>query len=250
MGKPANLVFLHGGGQGSWVWRETIDALEQQASGGFGRAVALDAPGCGAKRGRPTDTLTLDDVAGELIADIEAAGMSQVLLVGHSQAGQAMSLMVARRPDLFRRLIHISCSIPLPGQSVMQMLGTGRQGEHENEIGWPFDPATTPANERFAKLFCNDMDRTQTVSFLGRLGQDAWPTQTYSFTDWRHEPHEAVPASFVICLRDQVLPAPWQETFADRFRAERRIRIDAGHQAMTTRPHALAEILRHEAGFT
>jgi pimeloyl-ACP methyl ester carboxylesterase len=235
MSHPVNFAFLHGGGQGSWVWRETIAALHQQTDGAFGRAVTLDAPGCGAKRGRATQALTLGDVADELIADIETAGLAQVVLVGHSQAGQAMSLMMARRPDLFRRLVHISCSIPLPGQTVSQMLGRGRQGADENEVGWPFDPTATPSNERYRLMFCNDMAPAQTASFLGRLGHDAWPTQTYGFTDWRHEPHAAVPASFVICLQDAVLPVPWQEVFADRFGAERRIRIDAGHQPMNTR---------------
>jgi hypothetical protein len=51
----------------------------------------------------------------------------------------------------------------------------------------------------------------------------------------------------VVCLKDNILPVRWQEIFAERFKAERLARIDAGHQAMNTRPHALAEILRHEA---
>ena len=44
-----------------------------------------------------------------------------------------------------------------------------------------------------------------------------------------------------------MLPVAWQEIFAERLRVERRIRIDCAHQAMNTRPHALAEILRLEA---
>jgi pimeloyl-ACP methyl ester carboxylesterase len=240
-------AFLHGGGQGSWVWSETIAALDQQTAGEFGRALALDVPGCGVKRGRATEGSSLNDVAAELIGDLQTAGMSDVVLVGHSQAGQAMSLMVQQRPDLFRRLIHVSCSIPLPGQTVTQMLGTSRQGEVESEVGWPFDPMIDSISDRYATMFCNDMDPLHTASFLAKLGADSWPMQTYRFSDWRHEPHAAVPASFVICLQDNILPPKWQETFADRFRADRRIRLDAGHQAMSTRSHALAEILRHEA---
>lgn len=38
-----------------------------------------------------------------------------------------------------------------------------------------------------------------------------------------------------------------QEIFAERLGAGRRVRIDAGRQVMNTRPHALAEVLRHEA---
>ena len=36
------------------------------------------------------------------------------------------------------------------------------------------------------------------------------------------------------------------EIFARRLKADRVVRIDAGHQAMTSRPHALAEIILRE----
>jgi hypothetical protein len=83
---------------------------------------------------------------------------------------------------------------------------------------------------------------------LPKLGQDMWPPRTYDTTDWSYDTLGAVPATFIICLQDIILPVPWQETFAARFRVERTIRIDAGHQAMITRPHTLAEVLRYEAG--
>jgi len=38
----------------------------------------------------------------------------------------------------------------------------------------------------------------------------------------------------------------WQERFAEQFRADRNVRIDAGHQAMISRPEVLAEVLRRE----
>ena len=54
MNAPVDFVFLHGGGQAGWVWDETLAALALQTGGGFGRALTLDIPGCGSKRGRPT----------------------------------------------------------------------------------------------------------------------------------------------------------------------------------------------------
>jgi hypothetical protein len=47
------------------------------------------------------DELTLEDVATEFIEDIERAGMENVVLVGHSLAGQAMALMAELQPELF-----------------------------------------------------------------------------------------------------------------------------------------------------
>jgi pimeloyl-ACP methyl ester carboxylesterase len=246
MTEPFDYAFLHGGGQGGWVWEATLAALRQQTAGGFGRALTLDVPGCGAKRGRATDGLGPDDVVDELVADLERAGLRDVVLVGHSQAGTVMPGMLQRRPDLFRRLIYISCSIPLPGQNVMQLVGTSRHGERDDEVGWPGDPQGDPA-QLFAQMFCNDMPPEQAQAFLAGLGKDAWPPAMYTATDWRLSGLDAAPASYVVCLRDGILPVPWQERFAARFAARRLVRIDAGHQVMNTRPHGLAEVLRIEA---
>jgi hypothetical protein len=145
---PVDYVFLHGGGQGGWVWRETIAALEQQSGGQVHRTIALDAPGCGGKRAADTVALGVDDVVTELLA---------------------------------------------------------------------------------------------------RLGRDTWPAQTMSASDWRYDHLSGIPSTYVMCLRDRILPPPWQETFATRLQVQRAVRIDAGHQVLNTRPHALAEVLRYEA---
>ncbi len=250
MNNPENYVFMHGGGQGGWVWDETIEALKIQTNGTFGRALALDAPGCGAKRGRQTDALKIADVAQELVADIEAAGLEDVILVGHSQAGQVLPLMAALNPSLFKRLVYVSCLAPAAGQGVFQMMGNGVHGSDENEIGWPADPATTTPAERFALMFCNDMTMDETTAFSAKLGKDAWPPQVYTETDWRYDHLGAIPSTYVICLQDMSLPAAWQGRFAKRFGVGREIRVDAGHQVMNTRPHSLAELLRGEASLT
>jgi pimeloyl-ACP methyl ester carboxylesterase len=99
-------------------------------------------------------------------------------------------------------------------------------------------------------MFCNDMTPDQAADFQGKLGHDMWPALTYSFSDWRYDHLDAVPATFVVCLRDLSLPVAWQEVFAERLKCGRRVSIDAGHQVMNTRPQALAEALRLEAAAT
>jgi pimeloyl-ACP methyl ester carboxylesterase len=241
-----NYALIHGGGQAGWVWAETIAALDRQNDGTIGRIVALDVPGCGSKRGRATAGLVMSDVARELIADIEAAGLRDVILVGHSQAGQTLPIMARMRPDLFRRLVYVTCSAPLPGQNVGEMMGVGLRGSSDAEIGWPIDPVASKMSERFEIMFCNDMDKEKAAAFLARLGQDMWPPQTYTERGWVYDDLGEIPASYVLCLKDMALPVAWQEKFAKRLRVDRTIRIDAGHRVMNTRPHALAEILRIE----
>lgn len=241
-----NFVFAHGGGQGSWVWDETIAALEQQ-SGGTAKCLALDAPGCGAKRGRDTAMVEFDDIAHELIADIEASGLRDVVLVGHSQAGMVLPRVAEFRPDLLSRLVYVTCSAPPPGMTTIERMGGGVHGQDPEQVGWPVDPATSTVEERYRIMFCNDMDEAATEAFLGKLGGDMWPMSSYAYRDWRYDHLGAIPAAFVLCLRDMSLPPEWQERFAEAFKVDRTVRIDAGHQVMNTRPQALAEVLLAEA---
>jgi pimeloyl-ACP methyl ester carboxylesterase len=247
MSEAVDYAFLHGGGQGGWVWEATIEALGRQTGGAFGRALALDAPGCGAKRGRSGEDLDPEAIAAELVGDIEAAGLKDVVLVGHSQAGMELPFMLELRPQLFRRAVYVTCSAPPPGRTTLSMMGTSVHGANPDEVGWPVDPETHDMHARFLAMFCNDMSPAEADGFLARLGKDMWPAPTYSASNWRYDHLGAVPASYVICLQDQSLPPPWQEAFAARLRCERLVRIDAGHQVMNTRPHALAEALRCEA---
>jgi pimeloyl-ACP methyl ester carboxylesterase len=243
-------AFLHGGGQGGWVWDETIVALQQQTMGRCGRMLALDVPGCGAKRGRDTSGLDVDDIASELIAELEHAGMKDVILVGHSQAGTLLPRLAERVPGLFRRLIYVSCCAPLPGQTILQMMGSGQHGSHPEEVGWPLDPAQHPHQEQYRLMFCNDMSEKEAAHFLAKLGRDRWPDQSIQASDWRYDHLRSVASTFVLCLQDGILTPPWQERFAQRLHTQRVVRIDAGHQVMNTRPHALAESLRYEASIT
>ena len=247
MDRAFNYAFVHGAGEGGWLWDDLIAAMRLQTAGRFGRALALDVPGCGAKPGRHVEDLGPDEVAAELIADIEAAGLKDVVLVGHSMAGTILPRMVAQRPDLFRRLIYVACAAPAPGQTASEIFGSSRRGERADEIGWPIDPRTCTAEELFSVLFWTDTTPEQTEMFRRQLPRNHWPARTQAARDWTYDHLAATPSTYVVCLQDMSAPAPWQEVFAERLKCERLVRIDAGHQAMVTRPQALAEALRLEA---
>lgn len=241
-----DFVFLHGGGQGGWVWDECIGELERR-SGGTARCLALDGPGCGTKRGRDTSRMTFEDISRELAADIVASGMRDIVLVGHSQAGMHLPELVELRPDLFRKLVFVTCSAPLPGISTLQQMGESRHGEKHDEVGWPADPAISTMEERFRAMFCNDMDDKSAWTFIGRLGEDMWPMCCYTHSDWRRDHLAAIPVTYVKCLKDKSLPSEWQDRFAERLHADLIVELDAGHQAMNTRPGELADILLAES---
>lgn len=235
-----DFVFLHGGGQGCWVWDETIAALHAQ-TGGEHRVLALDGPGCGTKRGRDTSQITFAEINAELVADVEAAGFRDIVLVGHSQAGIHMPEMLALRPGLFRQLIFVTCTAPDPGLTVIQMTG-----ERVHKGGHPFNDTSLSVRDRYRGMFCNDMGDAQAEAFLDKLGPDQWPRSCYSQSEWQHDHLRDLPVSYVLCLQDSILPLAWQEHFARTVHARSTPRIDAGHQVMNTRPQALAEVLLAE----
>jgi pimeloyl-ACP methyl ester carboxylesterase len=240
-----NFALLHGGGQGSWVWDDVIGELSAS-----GDCITLGVPGCGRKRERDTSAIEFDDIARELIADIEDSGMRDVVLVGHSQAGMPMSQMVEVAPELFSRLVYVTCSAPPPGTSLLELIGNCRHGEHEDQVGYPLDPKTTSFEERFAVMFCNDMSAPEREAFLAKLGRDMWPASSYMYLDWRYDHLGTVASTYVVCERDMSLPTLWQKRFAETLRVDRVVRIDAGHQVMNTQPEALAAILLAEAQST
>lgn len=244
MSRPIDYVLLHGGVQGGWVWDEAVAALRRQAPDEVGRILALDIPGCGAKRGRTTDALGLDEIAAELAADIEAAGVSDAVLVGHSQAGTVLPRLLEQRPGLFRQAIYISCIAPLPGQTVANYRDPAAASAPARP---PPQPSAEALREMVRPMFCSDMSPEQADAFVAKLGADAWPPRSYTASDWRYGHLDETPASYVVCLRDVVVPPAWQEIFAERLKASRLVRLDCGHQVMNTRPHALAEALRLEA---
>lgn len=236
-------ALLHGGGQGGWVWDDVVPALQARGA----RVLVLDVPGCGAKRHRETIELTVEEVADELLGDIAAAGLTDVVLVGHSQAGTMLPVMWARHHGSLRRLVYLAACAPAPGQSVLDLMGRGLHGQNPDEVGWPLDPDTHDRDEIRLLTLCNDMTPPEAAAFLPRLDQDSWPLGVTYAVHWRYDHLAAAPASYIVCERDGILPVVWQERFAARLQVGRVVRLDAGHQAMNTRPEELAALLMAEA---
>lgn len=243
--KLQDMALLHGGGQGSWIWDSTIAAIRLQDGSDARRILPLDVPGCGTKRDRGTATLDHSGVVQELANELDQAGLEGLLLVGHSQAGTILPRLSAARPHRITRTAYVTCCAPAEGQTVTAMMGSRVRGADPEAVGWPLDPSTTLPRDQFKAMFCNDMGETEAEAFLAMLGRDTWPAACGALeTSWGYQDASAVPAAYIIALRDAVLPPAWQLRFAERIGAVEIASIDAGHQPMNTRPHALAEILR------
>ena len=107
-GAPA-LVLLHHFGGSSRSWAPVIDRL-----GPAHRCIVPDLRGFGRSPPPPPDGWTVDAAAGDVLALIEARGVRDYVLVGHSMGGKIALDLAARRPPGLGGLALVAPSPPTP----------------------------------------------------------------------------------------------------------------------------------------
>lgn len=99
LGSGATILMLHGIGGGHLSFAPQVETF---ASSGY-RAVAWDMPGYG--HSAPIEPYTFKGLANSCVALIEALRCGPVILLGHSMGGMVAQEVVARRPELVKKLI-------------------------------------------------------------------------------------------------------------------------------------------------
>src|SRR3954470_10641359 len=97
------LVLVHGGGLAADSWEPCVDEIHRRAP--QLAVLAVDLPG---RRDKPGDlrTVTIADFVDSVVADIEEAGLGDVVIVGHSMAGLMVPGVVAKLgPARVRELV-------------------------------------------------------------------------------------------------------------------------------------------------
>ena len=91
MALPA-LVLVHGGAHASDCWDLTVGEIRRLAP--ELTVLAVDLPG---RRGKPGDlaAVRIADCVDSVIADVESAGLSEVVVCGHSLGGVTVPGVVA-----------------------------------------------------------------------------------------------------------------------------------------------------------
>jgi pimeloyl-ACP methyl ester carboxylesterase len=108
------LVLVHGGGFDGRCWDLLLDHLESPA-------LAIDLPGRG-RHPAPLRTVTLQSAAASIAANVDAASIGRLVLVGHSLAGCSMPAAIGLPGDRVRRAVFIACTIPQHGSSACATL--------------------------------------------------------------------------------------------------------------------------------
>ena len=110
MGDGPPLVLLHGTGAATHSWRGLMPLLAQGH-----RVIAMDLPGHGFTRGRPTGGLTLPSMAKAVATLLKMLDVEPTQIIGHS-AGAAIALRMVRDGVAAQQVVGLGPALmPFPG---------------------------------------------------------------------------------------------------------------------------------------
>jgi pimeloyl-ACP methyl ester carboxylesterase len=239
-----DLVLVHGGAHAADCWDLTVAELARQAP--ELRVLAIDLLGRGNK---PADlaTVTVAAWVKAAVADIDEAGLGDVVVVGHSMGGLTVPGIVAQLgADRVREMILLAAFIPPQGRSVVDTLRGPLAPLARSARRLPKTFEMPPALARFA--FANGMAPQRRRLMLSRLYRES-PNVIFEPAD-RSDLPEGVPRTWIMTLDDRALSIRQQlGAIASLGGVDTMVCLDGCHDVMYSDPAKLAGILARRCQF-
>jgi pimeloyl-ACP methyl ester carboxylesterase len=233
-----DLVLVHGGEHAGDCWDLVVAELRREAP--ELRVLAVDLPG---RAGTPGDlsTATIGEWVDSVVADIDAAGLGDVVIVGHSMAGVTVPGVVTKLgASRVREMILAAAFVPPHGQAIVDTLG-GPLAVFARYAAKGRRPMKIPGLvTRYA--FCNGMTREQRRLTMSTLCAES-PRIPGERVD-RSEMPDGVPRTWILTTRDRALSQKSQHaSMAALGGVQQVIPVEACHEVMFSHPERLAQIL-------
>jgi pimeloyl-ACP methyl ester carboxylesterase len=177
-----------------------------------------------------------------VVADVDAAGFDEVVVVGHSMAGLTVPGVVTRLgPERVRRMILIAASVPPQGRSILDTVN-GPLGWYASRAARRGTPSPPMPKLLARRSFCNGMTAEQRAFTLARLHGES--TRVTAEPADRSDLPRSVPRSWILTLRDQAQsPSVQRRSIEALGGVDEVVELDTCHNAMISAPGELATIL-------
>jgi len=230
----STFVLVHGAWHGGWCWDRVVPLL--RAGGHEVHTPTLT--GLSERAHLLSPQVGLDIHTEDVVRLLDTLDLRDVVLVGHSYAGQLVTTVADARPERIARRVYLDAFVGVDGETAVSLQPETvahhwSESAAEQGFGW-----LVPVR----KLSVLGVTEQADVDWLTpKLTPHPWKTYTDPLR--LTGAGEAVPAAFVECVS-------WMRVFrsqADRAR-ERGWpvhELETGHEAMVTAPKALADVL-HE----
>ena len=237
--KPA-IVFLHGAGMDHTVW-----ALQSRYFAHRGYSVlALDLPGHGRSEGKALTSIT--DWADWTARLIEAAGLEQAALVGHSMGALIALTTAARHPGKVRALALLGVAPLMPVHPDLLAAAEANDRQAAALISsWGFGPTGHLGGARLPGLYLlwggeRLLERARPGSLFADLSACNAFEEAASLA-----PKIACPAMLVLGALDKMTPAKAGLKLAEAIPgAQSAVLPGAGHMMMLEKPDETLEALK------
>jgi pimeloyl-ACP methyl ester carboxylesterase len=247
-GTGTPLLLLHGlaGSTGNWV--ELVPDLVQSY-----RVISVDLPGHArsAPLGRGA---TMGDFAASVAAVLDAEGVQQAVVAGHSFGGLVAIRLAASRPALVRALLLVSpagiWTTTRAAQVLVLASATIRPGRRVAPFRYRWAERRWYRRALFRPWFVSDADVLSARATHGLLAAQSLhaDTKIASRAMLADDPREHLteigcPTLVLWGARDAQLPLEDAFEYARRLRARLRLVADCGHLVIVERPQAVLDAL-------
>lgn len=228
----ATFVLVHGAWHGGWCWDRVAPLL--RTAGHTVHAPTLT--GLSERAHLLSPMVGLDTHVEDVVRAIDVLGLTDVVLVGHSYAGQVITAVTDRRPDVVAKRIYLDAFVGEDGENAVSLLPESVAHHWSEAAAGPGFGWLVPVR----KLEVLGVTLQADIDWLTpRLTPHPWKTYTDPLR--LSGAVERVPAAFIECV-------DWMRVFqaqADRARAKGWPVVDlaTGHEAMVTAPKELAGVL-------
>ncbi len=235
----SSVVFIHGAGNDHSAW-----ALQSRYFAYHGKNVlAVDLPGHGRSKGNPLNMISA--MADWIVALLDAAGVADAALVGHSMGSLIALNTAARYPNRVAKLALLATVVPMPVSEAL--LGASEHREHDafDMVNlWSHTPASGFGGNTVPGMWMmGSALRLMEHTEPGTLRRDFIACNAYD-TGLVDAAAVKCPALLILGARDQMTPARKARDVAAKIAGARTVTLPtAGHQLMAEEPDRVLDEL-------
>ena len=231
-------VLIHGAQQDCSCWNHQADWFAQHRA----TVLAPDLPGHGQSEGSPLGSI--EEMADWIVALLDAAGIEEAMMVGHSMGSLIAIDAALRYPERVSRLVLIGSSVPMPVSPAL--LDAARHDEAKAAAmvnKFSFAPQPQAGDERLSKMReinLQIMERQKPGVFgcdLSACNAYARPITDLSAID--------KPTLVLVGDQDRMTPPKASRAIAATIPGSSLVELkDAGHALMVEQPDTVIDHLR------
>ena len=226
-------VLLHGAWHGGWCWEKVADPLRARGH----RVMCPTQTGLGERRHLLSKGLTLETFGQDLINHLIYEDLTDVVLVGHSFGGNALSIAAERVPERIASLIYLDCTVFDGG---IRLIDTMSPGPLRDRVkAFDASPDGISIAPPPASVF-GVLDPGQQAWVEARLTPHPISTMT-SPLPITGKPGNGLPARYIACTDPLYHPHDRVRRWGEMLGCTPE-QIATGHDAMVSAPDALVDL--------